>query len=199
MPLALPLLDGLARYVRYHVVDEVVGRPGFDVLTAFVYRDAQAATRVLGVVAGDGGAVIREDELAFMDKPANTFCQVSETRLVDGEEGEEALFVLVGRRVDEARVDASRRRLRDHWPDLLRRCVDPGFVLARDAFPVAGVDVRFEGVLQVCATETGGVVGWAKQMLGAGHDVVAVRTRRFETTLADTSTDDARVASETAR
>ena len=34
-PLALPHMEGLVRYVRYHLEDELLGDVGFDVVSAF--------------------------------------------------------------------------------------------------------------------------------------------------------------------
>lgn len=74
VPLALPLLEGLTRYVRNHVVSSVSGEePGFDVLTEFSYRDAGAFEAVLNRLASKEGEGVAQDELRFMDKEKNVF------------------------------------------------------------------------------------------------------------------------------
>ena len=81
-PLALPYMDGLVRYVRYHLEAELFGAVGFDVVSAFWYRDAESTAKMMDVLASEAGKPILEDELTFMDKPANTFFPVSERWLV---------------------------------------------------------------------------------------------------------------------
>ena len=76
VPLALPLLDGLERYVRYHVHANRFGDFAFDVLTAFWYRDRAATDSVFSRLASAEGEAILADELTFMDKPNNHFFEV---------------------------------------------------------------------------------------------------------------------------
>lgn len=79
VPLALPLLEGLTRYVRNHVVASLAGdSPGFDVLTEFSYRDSDAFDAVLARLGSPAGTAIAEDELQFMDKARNVFFSVEE-------------------------------------------------------------------------------------------------------------------------
>ncbi|MCH2187914.1 EthD domain-containing protein [Myxococcota bacterium] len=79
VPLALPLLEGLTRYVRNHVLSSIWGKePSFDVLTEFSYRDAEAFEAVLNRLASPEGAEIAQDELRFMDKERNVFFGVEE-------------------------------------------------------------------------------------------------------------------------
>jgi len=79
VPLALPLLEGLTRYVRNHVVSPLFGEsPIFDVLTEFSYRDADAFEGVVARLSGPQGEAIAADELRFMDKPKNVFFGVDE-------------------------------------------------------------------------------------------------------------------------
>ena len=74
VPLALPLLEGLTRYVRNHVVSSVFGEePTFDVLTEFSYRDAGAFEAVVNRLASAEGEGVSQDELRFMDKEKNVF------------------------------------------------------------------------------------------------------------------------------
>jgi uncharacterized protein (TIGR02118 family) len=77
-PLALPLLTGLTRYVRNHVVESFdAEEPRFDVLTEFTYRDRTSFERVSAALASEPGAAIRRDELRFMDKPRNRFVGIT--------------------------------------------------------------------------------------------------------------------------
>src|SRR5262245_19948594 len=86
-PLAVrTLLEGTTRYVRHHLRDELFGRPAFDVVTAFWYRDAAAAAEILRRTETPAGDAIREDELTFMDKPANTFFAVIERAMCGAED-----------------------------------------------------------------------------------------------------------------
>jgi uncharacterized protein (TIGR02118 family) len=183
VPLARPLLSGLVRYVRYHVVAEPLGELGHDVLTAFWYRDVDAARGVLETMEGEAGRAVREDELTFMDKPANSFFSVSERPLVAGDEGREHLFVLVRRPPEATRFDTSTRLVRDHWPRLLAGFGAVDFALLRDAFPVEGRPLLWDAVLQVRAAAYPGLDEWAASMRAEGHGVAAARTRAFETAL----------------
>ena len=191
-PLALPLMQGLERYVRHHVEAELYGEIVFDVLTAFWYRDAEAATammerfdskRVPAPLRREAGRALREDELRFMDKPANTFFAVSERRLGEGSEGETSVFVLVAKPEDMTRFDCSRRLVRDHLPALVEAIEAPAFALLRDAFPVGGGPLAWNAVLQLGTAELPGLESWAKAREAEGYRVAAVRTRRFETAL----------------
>ena len=77
VPLALPSLHGLERYVRNHLRSSLDdGEPGFDVLTEFSYASAEALSRVVTALEGPEGDAIRQDELSFMDKARNRFVAV---------------------------------------------------------------------------------------------------------------------------
>ena len=182
-PLALPLLTGLERYVRHHVTRERVGALAHDVLTAFWYRDREATRAVFAAIEGEAGRAIREDELTFMDKPANVFFAVSERLLVRGDACEDSLFVLVRRPPETSRFDASRRFVLDHWPELLAECDGVQFALLRDAFPVDGGALPWDAVLQICASSTDGLDAWAARRMADGWGVAAVETRAYETAL----------------
>src|SRR5688572_33355674 len=94
-PLAVrTLLEGTKRYVRHHLRDELFGRPAFDVVTGFWYRDAAAAVEIMRRTETPAGDPIRRDELTFMDKPANTFFAVTE-RVVHGAEDRAAGLAVV--------------------------------------------------------------------------------------------------------
>ena len=190
-PLALPHMKGLMRYVRYHIEEDLVGEVGFDVLSAFWYRDAESIAAMMEVLGGEAGKPILADELEFMDKPANVFFPVSESWLLNGEEGESQLFVLVGKPETVSRYDCSVRLLRELFPELLERFDSAEFALVRDAFPLdpgenddAGraKSLPWNAVLQVRAKNYAGLEEWAGRAIEEGYRVVAVRARRFETT-----------------
>ena len=182
-PLALPLMRGLERYVRYHVDEVLHGEILFDVLTAFWYRDAEATREMLAQLDGEAGKAIREDELTFMDKPANTFFTVSERRLQDGIEGDSSIFVLVAKPEEMTRLECSRQLVRDRLPGLLQGLEASTFVLLRDAFPVAEQPLPWNAVVQIGADRVPALGSFAKACESEGYRVASVRTRRFETDL----------------
>jgi uncharacterized protein (TIGR02118 family) len=193
-PLALPLMDGLVRYVRYQHDEDLLGEVGFDVLTGFWYRDAESISAIMETLKGEAGKPILEDELKFMDKAANTFFNVSERMLLEGEEEDEHVFVLVRKPNGLSRYDCSAELFDEHWPKLLGGFEDLSFAFLREAFPVrqdssgpdaepVSVEPRYNAVLQVRATRYSGLERWAEGLAGLGYEVAAVRTRRFETDL----------------
>lgn len=182
-PLALPHMTGLVRYVRYHIEEDLLGPVGFDVLSAFWYRDAESTAAMMEVLKSEAGKPILEDEQKFMDKPANRFFPVSERWLREGEEGDEHVFVLVGKPEAMSRYDASTRIAEDHFPKLLEGCEGPEFALLRDAFPMEGGEAPWDAVLQLRAAGHAGLEAWAKGLIAEGYRVIAVRTRRHETEL----------------
>lgn len=183
-PLAVPLMKGLDRYVRYHVESVRHGEVVFDVLSGFWYRDADAPAATMERLEGEDGRGIREDEQKFMDAAGNRFFAVSERLLVDGEEGEGHLFVLVAKPEAQSRSECSTRLVRDHWPELEELLAGVEFALLRDAFPVAGTPLPWNAVLQVRAAEDAGLDAWAARREREGYRIAAVRTRRFESELA---------------
>jgi uncharacterized protein (TIGR02118 family) len=183
-PLALPHMKGLERYVRYHVVEDLFGEVAFDVLSAFWYRDQESIAHMMEVLGSDVGKPILEDELTFMDKPANMFFPVSEQRLrSDEEEGDEHVFVLVANPEGLSRYDSSAKLLKDDWPSLLAGIEQASFALLRDAFPMEGTELRWNALLQVRAEGYSGFESWAMAREAEGWRVTAVRTRRYETEL----------------
>lgn len=183
VPLALPLLDGLERYVRYHVHANRFGDFAFDVLTAFWYRDRAATDSVFSRLASAEGEAILADELTFMDKPANRFFAVSQRSWLPGEEGDEHVFVIISRPEDMSRFDASSNLTNRHWPRLLDRVEEPSFALLRDFFPMQGDQITFDSIMQIGASGYAGLEEWSKSLEDEGYRVCAVETRRFETRL----------------
>ena len=186
-PLALPFMTGLSRYVRYHITDEIVGDVGFDVLSAFWYQDPESVAKLMETLQGEAGKPILEDELTFMDKPANRFFPVSERMLIPGEEGDAQIWVLVRKPEGLSRYDASQRLADQSFPDLFARVEQVEFALLRDAFPVDGGPLPYNAVLQFRAgadsAASARVEAWSIGMVDAGFEVVAVETKRHETDL----------------
>ena len=117
VPLALPLLGGLKRYVRNHVVASLLGDPpAFDVLTEFSYRDRDAFEGVLSRLSGSEGEVIAEDENRFMDKPRNVFFGVDKRagEGVEDPQGAEKWALLLDRQ-SVSRMDAFEAFLRESF------------------------------------------------------------------------------------
>lgn len=182
-PLALPFMDGLERYVRYHLEAELVGETSFDVISAFWYRDAESTAKLMEVLASEAGKPILEDELTFMDKPANRFFPVSERLLVDGEEGDVHDWILFRKPEALGRSDASKVLVRDHLPGLMNACEGLRFALLRDAFPTQGGEIPWNAVLQLGGDGVKGLEDRVAGLEGEGWSVAAVRTRRHETAL----------------
>ncbi len=78
VPLALPQLLGVERYVRNHLDPGAEAADGFDCMTEFWYASAEHAQRVAAAMRGDAGRAIRADELEFMHKPQNRSVAVEE-------------------------------------------------------------------------------------------------------------------------
>lgn len=188
-PLALPHMSGLVRYVRYHLEAELFGTIGFDVISAFWYRDADSTAKMMETLASPAGKPILEDELTFMDKPANTFFPVSERMLAEGDEGDVHDWVLVRKPEDVDRSDASKRLVRDHLPGLLAACDSLRMALVRDAFPVEGRELRYNAAIQIGSDGIVGLDAWAEGLEAEGWAVAAVRTRRHETDLTSPTFD----------
>lgn len=193
---ARPLLRHLARYTRHHVEEELVGSVDFDVITAFGYPDESAVEGMFAMLASDAAGPILEDERRFMDKPGNRFFQVSERAWQSdgaasgdgagefgGEEEERSTFVLVARPPAMSRAECAARLLRDHWPALLAGAADARAVRLRDGFAMRGVAPAFDGVLQFAGGARIDFARFAKELEREGYRVVAIRTRRYETTL----------------
>ena len=182
-PLALPYMDGLVRYVRYHLEAELFGAVGFDVVSAFWYRDAESTARLMAILASDEGKPILEDELTFMDKPENVFFPVSERLLEDGDEGDVHDWIFARKPEGLDRSEASKVLVRDHLPGLLKGCAGLRFAMLRDAFPVDSGELRYNAALQIGSDGIAGLEGWATRLEEAGWTVAAVRKRRHETEL----------------
>ncbi len=96
-PTALPLTHGLARYVRYHLEEELHGTPIFDVITAFWYPSAKEAAATIASIDSPEGEAVRADELTFMDKERNVILPVTPEQRRGGDEGDEPVFYDAGK------------------------------------------------------------------------------------------------------
>jgi hypothetical protein len=182
---AAPLLRHLVRYARYHVEAELHGRVDFDVVTSFGYPDKAALDAMFATLASDAAEPILEDERRFMDKPANRFFETSERVWpigeAAGEEGDRSIFVFVGRPPGMTRTECSRSLLRDHWPVLVEGVPELRRAIVRDAFPMAGRPLAFDGVMQLSSEGGADVRRFAAGLSEKGFRVAAIRTRRFVT------------------
>jgi len=179
-PLALPLLEGLVRYVKYHVVDELHGRAGFDVISAFWYASGEAAAATVRRVESADGEAIRRDELSFMDKQANRFVVVEERCLAEGAEGGEGtehVFVLVKAQAAEAVAaldDLDARLLGGPFGE-------PAFALQHVALGESGAFDRVTQLRLEKPLDRAALGDWAAAEEAGGSRVLVLRTRLYET------------------
>ena len=181
---AKPLLRHLVRYARHHIEADLYGDVDFDVVTSFGYPDKAALDAMLATLASDAALPILEDERRFMDKPSNRFFEVSERVWKQGDEEDRSIFVFVARPQDMTRTECSRRLVRDDWPALLESIAGLRFAIVRDAFAMAERPVPFDGIMQLSVGGEAEIRSFASGMSEKGFRVVAVRTRRFVTALA---------------
>lgn len=185
-PLAMrTLLEGTTRYVRHHLTKTLFGRPVFDVVTAFWYRDAAAAAEIMRRTEAPAGEAIRRDELTFMDKPANTFFAVSE-RVVRGAEDRGAALAaiaLVRRPAGEEAAHFVESYERDQVPRLLDATRAPVWCLQNRALRFGPDEPAFDAVTQLHAAADVGLAQWAKELAATGAGVVVVTVSEHESKL----------------
>jgi len=185
-PLAVrTLLEGTTRYVRHHLREELFGRPAFDVVTAFWYRDAAAAVEILRRTESPAGDAIRRDEQTFMNKPANTFFAVTE-RVVRGAEDRAAALsalALVRRPAGLAPGDFLESYERDEVPRLLDAVRAPVWCLQNRAQRFGADPPAFDAVTQLHAAGDVGLAQWAKGLTAAGAHVVLATVTEHESAL----------------
>jgi hypothetical protein len=187
VPTALPILAGTTHYVRHHIRDELFGKPNFDCMTAFEYRDAAAMRAVFAKSEGAGGERVRADELRFMDKPANFFFGVDEA---DGwgdappSEGLMTLLVCVRRAAAASPADARARFASVQLPAL--RAAIGGAPWGRVAYARAGSprEKSFDAVVLCSASGAGDLLVWCRAAAGEGADVLALRVTSHATQVA---------------
>ena len=182
-PLALPLLEGLVRYVKYHLVADLHGKADFDVISGFWYVDGEAAAKTVSRVAAPEGEAIRRDEQTFMDTDRNTFFPVTEHPRVTGHEGvAESLqsFVFV-----KGPGDSPERFLEGFEKNALPALADvfgkPPFVLHHRVLG-AGPGTDHDGIVQIAGEpDADALARWAGGLEADGARVLAVSTRLYET------------------
>jgi len=185
-PLAVrTLLEGTTRYVRHHLREELFGRPAFDVVTGFWYRDAAAALEIMRRTQQPAGDAIRRDELTFMDKPANTFFAVTE-HPVRGAEDPAAGFsavALVRRPTGTDLTHFIETYEKDRIPALLDAAREPAWCLQNRAVRFGPNEPAFDVVTQLHAAGDAGLVSWAQSLAAGGAQVVLARVTEHESDL----------------
>lgn len=104
-PMALPLLEGLERYLRHHVRRELSGEPFFDCMTSFWWRDGTAFEALFGRLEAPEGAHLRADEESFMHKAANRFFPVHERVLRRSNPRARTGLLILSKRPDDMSAD----------------------------------------------------------------------------------------------
>ena len=185
-PLAVAtLLEGTTRYVRHHLREELFGRPTFDVVTAFWYRDVAAALAVQRRLEGPPGEAILRDELTFMDKPANTFFAVTEHPIAGAEDRDAPLRALALVRApagdDAGRFVAGYES--EQIPRLLDATEAPAWCLENRALPMGEERPAFDAVTQLHAAADAGLADWARALAATGARVVLATVSEHESAL----------------
>jgi EthD domain-containing protein len=185
-PLAVrTLLEGTTRYVRHHLREELFGRPAFDVVTGFWYRDAAAAVEIMRRTETPAGEAIRRDEQTFMDKPANTFFAVTE-RAVRGAEDRAAglaAVALVRRPVGQDAAQFAESYEKDSLPALLDAAREPVWCLQNRALRLGSDEPAFDVVTQIHAAGDAGLAKWAQALAATGARVVLATVTEHESEL----------------
>ena len=183
-PLAMEtVMEGTTRYVRHHVAAEIHGSPFFDVLTAFQYRDAASAAKLMGRLQTEQGERIIADEHTFMDRDRNTFFAVEE-RPISGAEDRSAgllLVALVKAPADEGRGAFVRRYEAEAIPALLDATKEPVWCLQNRALAGGGPAPAFDAVTQVHAGGDAGLSDWAAGLEASGAVIVVLSVTEHET------------------
>jgi hypothetical protein len=189
-PLAVrTLLAGTTRYVRNHLRDELYGRPAFDVVSAFWYRDAAAAIQVMKRTDTPAGEPIRRDELTFMDKPANTFFAVAEHVALGAQDPDARLRAVAlvrrpaGAETREFLVGYEKEQL----PLLLDAVRAPTWCLQNRAIRAGASEPAFDAVTQIHAAADAGLARWAASLASAGAAVIVATVTEHESAMPDDS------------
>jgi hypothetical protein len=181
-PLAMrTIMEGTTRYVKHHLRDELYGVPEFDVVSAFEYRDGEAAAALFARSEGPEGARIRADELSFMDKPRNSFFVVTEEEIQGAPRRDLPLLCVALVRGPEgtARSDFLDRYARDSIPALLGAVEAPGWCLQNRATDLG--DARFDCMTQIHAQADRDLAGWARGLEREGCHVIVASVYEDET------------------
>lgn len=181
-PLAVAtIMEGTTRYVKHHLREEIYGTPDFDVVSAFEYRDAEAAAALFRRAQGPKGERVRADELSFMDTQRNSFFVVTE-EAIQGTPNRDLPLLLVAlvRRPDEAtRAEFLERYARKSIPALLRSVEAPGWCVQNRASDPG--EARFDCMTQLHARADLDLAGWAALLARDGCDVIVAAVYEDET------------------
>jgi len=183
-PLALPLMSGLLRYVRHHVVEEISGVAGFDVMTSFTYRDAAALEGVLARLATRAGEAVRRDEVAFMDKPRNRFFAVRDVAETGNREGSSALqcLALVTRAAEQSPTAFAAEFASHALPEFHDAVRGLRWSLHHESLPSFG-EPPCDAVVLLHADRGEALAAWCASREREGTRVTLVRVREHETEL----------------
>jgi uncharacterized protein (TIGR02118 family) len=111
-PLALEHIRVFRKYVRNHVVAASPHEPSFDTASEFWFDDVSAAQSIGAWLASPAGAVLRDDEAQFMDRPRIAACAVEEHALLGPQRGFEpgpvrkSGLLLLGGEIDRRELKA---------------------------------------------------------------------------------------------
>jgi hypothetical protein len=181
-PLAMAtVMEGTQSYVKHHLHEELHGRADFDVLSAFVYRDGEAAAGVFRRSQGPEGARVRQDELTFMDTERNQFFVVDEQPVLGTPDSVAPLLLIVcvQRPAATARGEFLDEYARDSVPALLRAVEDPVWCLQNRS--LGDAEARFDCVTQLHARSDRGLSGWAASLERRGCEVLIASVYEDET------------------
>jgi len=190
-PLALPLLEGLVRYVRHYVQQDLHGASGLDVVTAFTYRDEAALRGVITRLASPTGDVLLRDELSFMHKPQNRFFAAREVAEHGSREGAPPLACIVLAKRAPAQRDSAafaREFARRALPDLRDAALGLRWSLHHEALAVFG-EPPFDVVTQLHAEAAGRLEEWARAREAEGARIVIVSVSESTTPIPPSRAD----------
>jgi len=183
-PLAMQtVMEGATRYVRYHVESEIHGSPEFDVVTAFQFRNPQAAAALMERLASEQGKPIIADEATFMDREKNSFFVVEE-HPVHGLEDRAAglsVAVLVRGPADEERKGFLERYESEFLPQLLDATREPAWCLQNRAQPMGRAPLPFDAVTQLHAKGDASLGAWAEALEATGARALVLAVGECET------------------
>lgn len=183
-PLAFPLMSGLVRYVRHHVLEELHGAAGFDVATSFTYRDASAMRGVVARLASPAGDAVLRDEATFMDKPRNRFFEVREAGETGAHPAEARLACIVlvkrahGRGASEFAAEFAAHAL----PSLRDAAQAMRWSLHHEALATFG-EPPWDLVTQLHAEAEGDLSAWCLEREREGARALLVRVSEHTTAI----------------
>ncbi len=183
-PLAMEtVMEGTTRYVRHHVAAELYGAPFFDVVTAFSYRDAADAAKLMARLESAEGERIIADEHTFMDRDRNTFFLVEELPVLGTRDRSAGLSALA---MVKAPPEADRQAFlrtyeAESIPALLDASRSPVWCLQNRALEMGGPPPAFDAVTRLHAAADGDLAAWAAGLGAQGAEVVVFSVTEHET------------------